>query len=126
MHSMRTGHTNKAENISVGKRLSIVLMLFCLTLLTSINYLLYPAEVTTTVVGSEERDTKGIDFPPSGTPEEKSSNTGLSIVEEIIHDKHAEIDFRASNQFYLHHIAEADKIEMFHPERISPPPKQLS
>lgn len=112
--------------VSAGKWLSVILMLFCLTLLTSINYFLYPADQVAAVAGSDERESRGIDFPPSGTPEEKSCNPGFSIVEEILHENHPEIDFRASNHLYLHHIAEADKIELFHPELISPPPKQVS
>jgi len=124
---MTASQKNIREKVSAGKYLSIVLMLFCLTLLTSINYFLYPSEqATENVAGNDERESKGIDFPPSGTPEEKSCNPGFSIVEEILHENHPEIDFRASNHLYLHHIAEADKIEMFHPEQLSPPPKQIA
>lgn len=122
---MKSGRKDIAKKLSLGKLLSIALMLFCLTLLTSINYFLYPSDQVAAVTGSETEN-KGIDFPPSGIPEEKSCNPGFSIVEEILHENHPEIDFRASNQFYLHHIAEADKIEMFHPELITPPPKQIS
>ena len=101
-------------------------MLFCLTLLTSMNYFIYSPDNSNGAVaeagfGGEESEN---DYPPTGPTEEKSGNSGTSsLSEEILHELHPEFNFRASNQLYLHHIAEAENIEMFHPELILPPPK---
>jgi hypothetical protein len=113
------------KTITVGKLLSICLMVFCLLFLTSLNFFVYPSgsdAMQSSVFGmnTEESDN---DYPPSGPTEEKSCNSSVTIAEEILHEAHPEFDFKASNQLYLHHIAEAQKIEMFHPERVLPPPK---
>lgn len=107
------------------KWLSVCLMIFCLTFLTTINYFLYPSDASTSAnffgMNSEESEN---DFPPSGPTEEKStSSSGLSLAEEMLHETHPEVNFNLTNLLYLHHIAEAEKIEMFHPELILPPPK---
>lgn len=100
-------------------------MIFCLGFLTTLNYFIYPSGPDTAEVcpAGGDADQSGSDFPPSGPTEEKASGSGFSIVEEIFHEPHPAIDFQSSNLIYLHHIAEAGKIEMFHPELILPPPK---
>jgi hypothetical protein len=100
-------------------------MIFCLTLLTSLNYFTCPSDKSLSslnIFGLDTEETEN-DFSPSGPTEEKSSSQGSSISEEILHESHPELNFEAYNHIYLHHIAEADKIEMFHPELIVPPPK---
>lgn len=118
------GKKSKKGSLTVGRLLSVGLMIFCLAFLTSVNYFIYPSveEVPANVFGMNTEES-GNDIPPSGPTEEKSCSAGVSIAEEILHEAHPEFNFQASNHFYLHHIAEADKIEMFHPERILPPPK---
>jgi hypothetical protein len=115
------------KNPGIGKLLSVCLMIFCLAFLTSINFFLYPSESTVTVSKmspDSDSGTKKGNFPPSGPTEEKSTtSTTVSISEEILHENHPEFNFVVSNHIYLHHIAEADNIEMFHPELLSPPPK---
>jgi hypothetical protein len=115
------------KNPGIGKLLSVCLMIFCLAFLTSINFFLYPSENTATasrMSSDNGSDTKNGNYPPSGPTEEKSSSsTSVTIAEEILHENHPEFNFFVSNHIYLHHIAEADNIEMFHPELVSPPPK---
>lgn len=117
----------KKNGIPLSKWLSVCLMIVCLTFLTTLNYFLYPSDckATTSVnlfgMNTEESEN---DFPPSGPTEEKStSSTGLTLAEEMLHEMHPELNFDLTNHLYLHHIAEAEKIEMFHPELILPPPK---
>lgn len=98
-------------------------MACCLLFLTSINFVLYASSADKQAVASETKETKN-NIPPSGPTEEKACGSGFSIAEEILHEAHPEFSFTAINQLYLHHIAESDKIEMFHPELILPPPKQ--
>ncbi len=110
---------------NAGRYASVLLLMFCLTFLTGLNYFLYSPdrEQTSAVVSGFDAEDSGNDYPPSGPSEEKSSTSGLSISEEILHEMHPEFNFQASNQLYLHHIAEAENIEMFHPELVLPPPK---
>lgn len=111
--------------MTVRRFLSVCLMICCLAFLTTVNYFIYPPgfdEQKTNIFGMNAEDSEN-DYPPSGPTEEKSSNASISITEEILHEANPEFDFKASNHFYLHHIAEAEQIEMFHPERVLPPPK---
>jgi hypothetical protein len=108
----------------ICRLLSVGLMIICLTLLTSMNFFLYASadEVVSSVVSTDSEDGNN-NFPPSGPTEEKSSGQSFSFSEEILHETHPEFNFSISNHLYLHHIADADKIEMFHSERILQPPK---
>lgn len=111
--------------LTAGRILSVCLMLFCLTFLTSLNFFIYPSGSQTpsqSICGTDAEDSES-DYPPTGPTEEKSGSSGTTISEEILHELHPEFNFQAINQLYLHHIAEAEKIEMFHPELILPPPK---
>jgi hypothetical protein len=119
-------HERKAKNgISVCRFLSVCLMIFCLAFLTSVNFFIYSCDKETISENISNSDTEesGNDFPPSGATEEKTSNSGLSVSEEILHEITPEFNFLAIDHIYLHHIAETDKIELFHPELVSPPPK---
>ncbi|MEP7258827.1 MAG: hypothetical protein ABI687_10565 [Flavitalea sp.] len=114
------------RGVSSGRLLSIALMVFCLTFLTSLNYFLYPSSSDTTVVanngyGSEDTDNG---YPSSsGGPSEEKASSGFSILEEFLHENHLAISFATMNKIFLHKVAEAQKIEMVHTELISPPPK---
>lgn len=104
----------KIESISIGKILSVCLMICCLTFLTSLNYFIY----------SSDDDVITQNASPSGPTEEKSSSsTGFSIVEEILHEDSLLFNFKISNHLFLHHIAEAEKLQIFHPELILRPPR---
>lgn len=93
--------------------LSVCLMIFCLTFLTSLNYFLYSSD--------GEVITKNAS--PSGPTEEKSGNSGFSFAEEILHENSFEFDSHITNQLCLHHIAEADSLQIVHPELILRPPR---
>ncbi len=111
--------------ISIWQWMYACLMVLCLTFLTSINYFLYPwdGETTVNVFGTNTDESEN-DFPPSGPTEEKSTtSTGFSTTEEMLHEMHPEVNFEVTNFLYLHHIAEAEKLEIFHPEIILRPPK---
>jgi hypothetical protein len=112
--------------IPFWKWTSICLLVGCLTFLTTINYFLYPSNCNSTTVnyfGMSTEESEN-DFPPSGPTEEKSTNSsGITLAEEMLHETHPEVNFDATNHLYLHHIAEAEKLEIFHPEILLPPPK---
>ena len=120
---------NSQEKISgianVCRVLSVCLMIFCLLVLTSLNYFVYSPDYTQGYAsdagfGTEDNEN---DYPPSGPTEEKTAGSGSTVSEEILHELHPEFAFKSLDQLYLHHIAEAENIEMFHPELILPPPK---
>ena len=114
------------KGISLGRLLSIALMVLCLTFLTSLNYFLYPSVADSTLVadngsGSEDSDNG---YPASsGGPTEEKASSGFSLLEEFLHENHLAISFVTMNKIFLHKVAEAQKIEMVHTELISPPPK---
>jgi len=114
----------KNIGVVIGKWVSVCLMIFCLSFLTCINYVLYPSQDQTEVeafaMNTEDSENN---FPPSGPTEEKSGGSGFGFAEEMLHENHPEVNFKATNLFYLHHIAETEKIEIFHPEILLPPPK---
>lgn len=118
----RTEHISRIANVC--KTLSVCLMLFCLTFLTSLNFFIYSGDSTLIAVvdipGSDDNES---DFPPSGPTEEKANNGASSISEEILHELHPEFNFKVLDQLYLHHITESENIELFHPELVLPPPK---
>lgn len=105
----------KEQGVSIGKILSVCLMICCLTFLTSLNYFLY---------FSSDGEAITQNASPSGPTEEKSSSSsGFSIVEEILHEDSFLYNFKISNHLFLHHIAEAEKLQIFHPELILRPPR---
>ncbi|MBL7700121.1 MAG: hypothetical protein JNK79_18285 [Chitinophagaceae bacterium] len=98
---------------STGTLLSVVLMIFCLTFLTSLNYFIY----------SSDSEVITQNTSPSGPTEEKSGNTGFSITEEILHESSFEFDRKFTDDSSLKHIAEAEKLQIIHPELILRPPR---
>lgn len=104
--------TNKLRYVATV--LSVSLMIFCLSFLTSLNYFIYSCEnevITQTT-------------SPSGPTEEKSGNSGsFSITEEILHEGSFELDLKSTSSLSLKHIAEAGKLQIIHPELILRPPR---
>lgn len=98
---------------SVGTIFSVALMVFCLTFLTSLNFFIYSSdnEVITQTTS------------PSGPTEEKSCNAGISITEEILHESSFELDLKLTSDLSLKHIAEAESLQIIHPELILRPPR---
>ena|SRR5687768_503146 len=101
------------KKMSVSTILSVCLMIFCLTFLTSLNFFIYPADNEVITQNAS----------PAGPTEEKSCSTSVSLVEEILHENSFELNSDLINQLCLHHIAEADKLEIVHPELILRPPR---
>lgn len=107
------GRNRSKYGIKTGTILSVCLMIFCLTFLTSLNFFIY----------SSDNEVIAQNTSPSGPTEEKSCSTGFSLAEEILHDSAFEFDLKLIDQLCLHHLAEADKLEIFHPELILRPPR---
>lgn len=117
----------KMNMISPGRVLSVTLMIFCLTFLTAINFFRYSGdEHICSMFVCDDTSDKSSEIPPSGPTEEKSSSSGNTVAEEMLHEAHPTVNFNATNFLYLHHIAEAEKLEIFHPEILLPPPKPLA
>jgi hypothetical protein len=106
-------HGGSKRRIPIGAIVSVCLMIFCLTFLTSLNYFLYSPD--------GEAITKNAS--PSGPTEEKSSSAGFSFAEEILHESSFEFNSEITNHLCLHHIAEADALQIVHPELILRPPR---
>jgi hypothetical protein len=98
-------------------------MIFSLAFLTCVNYFLYAdhGNQQITATSCEAGDTSE-NIPPNPT-EEKSGNTGFSIMEEMMHEHQFSLDLSWFNKLYLHKVAEAGKIEMVHYDLLSPPPE---
>jgi hypothetical protein len=88
-------------------------MIFCLTFLTSINFFLY----------SSDNEVITQNTSPTGPTEEKTSNSGFSFAEEILHEGCFEFNSIMADQLCLHHIAEADDLQIVHPELLLRPPR---
>lgn len=117
----------KDGEVSFRKFLSVCTLISCLLFLTSVNYFLYPSEdANNPSATASQSDNTASDNDVSGPTEEKSSSSGLSLAEEMVHETHPTVNFNVTNFYYLHHIAEAEKLEIFHPEIILPPPKPLA
>gem|GEM_PF-5610282 len=129
------GKKNIIFSVSAVKVFSVGLMFVCLSLLTLINYFLYPHQqyaVNTATyyqstsnnfdAGKNTNNSKNA-FPPAGPTEEKSSSSGVSILEEFLHDSHPVINFGIGSPVAQHGLADAGKILLYHGELLYPPPE---
>lgn len=98
---------------SVTTLLSVCLMIFCLTFLTSLNFFIYPTD----------KESIAQNASPSGPTEEKSSGSGFSLTEEILHEASFEFISNIVSVLSLHHIAEAENLQIIHPELLLRPPR---
>ncbi|MBA4166204.1 MAG: hypothetical protein H0X41_01420 [Chitinophagaceae bacterium] len=115
---------NIIRRVGAVKLFSVAMMLVCLTFLTSVNYFLYPTQkAASDTVSGKNTDGPKNNFPPSGPTEEKSSSSGVSILEEFLHDPHPVINFGVEGQLHLHGIADSGRILVYHGELLSPPPE---
>lgn len=102
------------KRCSLGTVLSVALMIFCLSFLTSLNYFIYACENEVITQNTS----------PSGPTEEKSGNSGsFSITEEILHERTFELNQESTSSLSLKHIAEAEKLQRIHPELLLRPPR---
>lgn len=109
---VRNSRAKKA--IGIGTIISVCLMLFCMSYLTSLNYFLYP---------SSDKEVISQNTPPSGPTEEKSSNAGFSLAEEIHHEDCFVFSHHSFNDHFLHHLTQAEKLQIVHPELLLRPPR---
>ncbi len=112
---------NKYKHPGTGRILSVILMFLCLVFMTSLNYFLYPSPEQAVSGISINKSSNNI--PPSGPTEEKSSSSGVSIIEEFLHDPHPVINFSIQRSPQMHCMAGADKVLVYHGELLSPPPE---
>ncbi|HUQ64946.1 MAG TPA: hypothetical protein VM101_02255 [Flavitalea sp.] len=107
--------SKKAANMQISPAtvLSVCLMIFCLTFLTSVNFFIY----------SSDSEVITQNTSPSGPTEEKTGNTGVSFIEEILHESSFEFNSNPVNELCLHHIAHADELQIVHPELLLRPPR---
>jgi hypothetical protein len=112
LHPMRASKKIK-NGVRLGTIFSVCVMIFCLTYLTSLNYFLY----------SPDNETITQNANPSGPTEEKSSATAFSFAEEILHEGSFEFSAKVIDQLFLHHIAEAEKLQIVHAELLLRPPR---
>ncbi len=108
------------------KIFTVLLMAFCLWLLTGLNFFVYPLtqdfnQYTSGNKMPSKSDTKNI---PQAPEEEKSSsaNNG-SIQEEYIHEKDHSKDFNLALMPVQTKSHDEEKLPTVHFELISPPPK---
>jgi hypothetical protein len=120
------GVSQIGNGVSFGRFISVCTLILCLIFLTSLNYFIYPdvAAHQHTAVDADDSDNAQNTNGGSGPTEEKSCSSGITILEEFLHEHHFLLNFEMLNQQYLHQVAEADKIEVFHGELISPPPER--
>jgi hypothetical protein len=102
-----------SRNISAGKIISAISMIFLLVFLTCVNQFIY---------GSCDKDAiSACSNSPAG-PDEKSPDAPVSINEEYIHDHESPVNPFWANALFAHMIHEADKLTVVHFEILSPPP----
>jgi hypothetical protein len=87
-------------------------MIFCLTFLTSLNFFLY----------SSDNEVITQNTSPTGPTEEKASGN-FSLAEEILHESSFELSSELSNGLFKHHITDAEKLQIIHPELLLRPPR---
>ena len=112
--------TNR-EGGKITKLLSVIVMSFCLILLTGINFVLYPENNKSIVLNINSSGEMSGEETPQVPTEEKSAENSSTIHEDFLH----EYDFHSwllSHIPSLHKLMSADKLEAIHYELISPPP----
>lgn len=111
-------------NLSAGKLVSAVSMIFLLLFLTCVNQFIYDGGKDAVVVTWNCDDEEpGPCYPnsPAG-PDEKSPDVPVSINEELMHFHETHVSPFWSNALFAHLIHEADKLRVVHFEILSPPP----
>ena len=112
---MRTGYR---------ETFSVMLMAGCLLFLTAINFFLYPVNDNSDTAGQfANAPNRSEECPVSIPTEEKSAESGFSIMEELLHVHHLITELNALNKLFQHIVAEADKLQIVHSELFTPPPE---
>jgi hypothetical protein len=114
-----------SQNITAGKIVSALSMIFLLAFLTCINQFIYGSSNKSSVGVSWNcgDDEPGPCYPngPAG-PDEKSPDAPVSINEEYIHEHGVPVNPFWANALFEHMIHEADKLRVVHFEILYPPP----
>jgi hypothetical protein len=114
-----------STNITAGKIISTVSMIFLLLFLTCINQFIYDSsdKDAATVSWNCNDEEPGPCYPnsPAG-PDEKSPDAPVSINEEYMHEHSSPVNPFWANAIFEHMIHEADKLRVVHFEILSPPP----
>lgn len=110
----------KNKNITFSKIITILVMCFCLFLLSGSNFFIYASQSTS--VASQHNNDSNDEESPAPVEEKSSSKTGLTIQEEYIHELHA-FELSAFIIQSKHKIAPVEKLQVVHFELDAPPPK---
>ena len=111
----------KSTTISSNKIITILVMCFCLLLLTTANFIIYPSSHSLNVPLAHSNDTNDEESPVP-VEEKSSSKNGLTIQEEYIHELHA-FELSAFIVLSKHKVATVEKLQVVHFELDAPPPK---
>jgi hypothetical protein len=111
-----------SSNISTGKIVTAISMVFLLLFLTCVNQVIYGSSDKASISWNCD-DEPGPCYPnnPAG-PDEKSPDAPVSINEELIHYHESHESPFWANALFTHMIHEADKLCVVHFEILSPPP----
>ena len=122
-----TSQINKYQDVSAGKNLLAVALMFLLVFLTTANFFFYPQDSNSgySFMSGQTDEAEGFPGSPSG-PDEKAPGPPVSFSEEYIHGHLEVTDFFLSNRLFKHLIKASEKIELVHFELLSPPPERFS
>ncbi len=102
----------------------VMLMSFCLLVLISANFIIYPQQTNyLSAVNAGESDSR--ELPQLPTEEKSSENTSSSVHEDFIHDNSTFSDFLHNIQV-VHKDFTAFDLQIIHFDLISPPPDHNS
>lgn len=112
---------NKKVNISANRIITIVVMCFCLLVLTVANFFIYPPSAHSFCIShtSNANDEES----PAPVEEKSSSKTGITVQEEYIHELHTMKQLSAFVVLQKHKIPSTEKLQIVHFELDVPPPK---
>ena len=112
--------TNR-NSIKPIRLLSVIVMSFCLILLTGINFVLYPQNNNQPAWNvNTAGELCGEETPPVPT-EEKSTESSSTFHEDFLHENNF-VCWLSTPTPLLHKLMSADKLKLIHYELISPPP----
>ena len=117
----------KANTVSVAKKIVACVMMLLLLWITGINFLYLSkdkgSELITCIDANGDEDSDAdCNNSPAG-PDEKSPDAPITISEEFLHEYHNPVNPDWTNTFFQHKVHETEKLCIFHPESFSPPPE---
>jgi hypothetical protein len=106
---------------TISRALSVMVMILGLLFLTGANFLVYSDYHANNVC--QQQDAQQGEAPNPVEEKSKSSNGGINIQEEYLHEKHSLKELAWLNDLLRHRIMDAEKLQIVHYELVSPPPK---